>query len=428
MKELKYDVVVIGAGCAGICAAVSAGREGKKVLIVEKNSSLGGTSTLVLDTMNGFYLPGKDNLRVVYGLPGEIYERLDKKSECFERANTYGSGTVITYNPEALKDIYLSLLEESNVDILLHSTVINVEMLNDRSIDKIVITNKEDTMLVKAKVYIDCSGDADVAFKSGFKFDGVGGKEHVQSLTTTFRVANIDETKASTFTKKDMWTWMKEANGSGKYSLPRLEGSFHKTTIPGCVQTNMVRVVLDDPTDIISLSKAEIEGRKQVNEYFNFMREYLPGYENSILSNVSTNIGVRETRRIIGEYVLTEEDVLEGKKFDDGVILCGSPIEDHNQSCGTKWKYLKENDAYLIPYRCLVPKQSENLIVAGRCLSATHSAHAASRSIAQCMGMGEAAGKASSISIDEGVPVKDISVEKLKMLLKKNQVKLELGE
>lgn len=428
MKEIEYDVVVIGAGCTGICAAISAGREGKKTLLIEKNSSLGGTSTLVLDTMNGFYLPGEDNLRVVYGLPGEIYERLQQKEECFERANTYGSGTVITYNPEALKDIYISLLEEANVDILLHSMVTEVDVLKDLSINNITVTNKDKIMSVKARVYIDCSGDADVAFKAGFKFDGVGGKEHVQSLTTTFRVANIDVEKSSTFTKKDMWRWMKEANETKKYSLPRLEGSFHATTIPGCVQTNMVRVVLDDPTNIISLTEAEIEGRKQVNEYFRFMKEYLPGYENSILTTVSPNIGIRETRRIIGEYVLTEEDVLEGKKFDDGIILCGSPIEDHNQSSGTKWKYLGKNDAYSIPYRSLIPKGSKNLIVAGRCLSATHSAHAASRSIAQCMGMGEAAGKASSLSIDAAVHVLDISINKLKMLLNKSNVKLDLGE
>ncbi len=422
---IKTEVLVIGAGCAGINAAIAAAKAGKKVLLVEKYGFLGGTSTFILDTMNGFYLPGKDNLKVVSGLGDEIIARLQAQNECFERSNTYGSGTVITYGPEALKKVYMDLCEEHNVELLFHAIAVNVTK-QDHTLNSVQVATKNGTFDIEADVFIDASGDGDVAYMAGYEFDGVGGQEHVQSLTTTFRVANIDEEQASTFTKQDMWQWMKEANASGKYQLPREEGSFHKTTLKGCVATNMVRVILDDPTDVFALTKAEIAGQRQVHEYYRFMRDYLPGYQNSVLISSSIQIGVRETRRIIGEYTLTEQDVLSGAKFEDGVVLCGSPIEDHNQTSATKWVYLQENDYYSIPYRTLIPKNSQNLLVAGRCFSATHSAHAGSRSIAQCMGMGQAAGVAASIAIDQKCPVKEISIERLRKQLLAQNVQLEV--
>ena len=424
MKRLDYDVVVVGAGSAGICAAIMAGRENKNVLLVEKTGVLGGISTTILDTMNGFYLPGKDNLKVVEGIGNEIIEHLGK--DCFNRANTYGSGTVITYNPETLKDVYLDLLLKANVKILFHA-IANEVSIEDNTINHIVLNTKKDKYQVYAKVFIDCSGDADIAYHAGYSYDGVNSNTHVQSLTSTFRVSNIDEDKAKTFTKQDMWKWMKEANASGKYVLPRDEGSFHKTTLKGCVATNMVRVILKDPTDPFELSNAEIEGRKQANEYFRFMKDYLPGYENSELQSISTQIGVRETRRIIGEYILKSEDVINGVKFDDGIALCGSPVEDHNQTSDTKWVYLKENDAYLIPFRSLIPLNSKNLLVAGRCFSSSHTAHASARSIAQCMSMGQAAGLGASILIDDNCVSTNINNETLKQKLQSYNVKLEVN-
>lgn len=424
-RKMYYDVVVIGAGCAGISAAVAAARYCNNVLLVEKNGWLGGISTTILDTMNGFYLPGADDKKVVRGIGDEIIERLMASGQAFYRGNTYGSGKVVTYSPIVLQNIYLQLLEEHHVHILFHSTVCDAEA-EDGRIKRITARTKKESIEIQAGVFIDCSGDGDVFYHAGFEYDGVNGSEHVQSLTTTFRMINVDESKLKTFTKEQMWSWMKEAALSGEFNLPRWEGSYHRTTIPGCVQTNMVRVVKADPTDVTQLSEAEIEGVKQAVEYAAFMKKYLPGFEHSNLLSSSVTIGVRETRRVIGEYILTEQDVRQAASFEDSIGLCGAPVEDHNQGSDTRWEYLKENRAYGIPYRTLIPKGSKNLLAAGRCFSATHTAHASCRSIAQCMAMGQAAGTAAALAVQKQCSVSSVPYSQLREKLLEQNVQLSM--
>ena len=423
-KELNYDVVVIGAGSAGCCAAISAARNNLKVLLVEKCAFLGGISTQVIDTFYGFYIPGKESKKVVGGIGDEIVEELKNRKAAIYRPNTYGAGTGITYEQEILKVVWEELVSSSHVDVLLHTIAIDVVQVNNR-IESVILANKRELVRVGAKQFIDCSGDADIVFKAGYDFDGVG-KSTVQSLTTTFRIGNIDVEKSKSFSKNDLWNWMKEANESQKFNLPREEGSVHITPVENIVATNMVRISINDPTDVEMLSRVEKEGRLQALEYFNFMKAYVPGYENSVLLNFSNQIGVRETRRIIGEYILQEEDVISARKFDDGILLCGAPIEDHNPSSTTKWKYLEEGEVYSLPYRCLIPKGSVNLLVAGRCISATHDAHASMRSIAQCMAMGEVAGVASAIAISDNLSANEIDVNKLRQKLMENNMILEV--
>jgi len=397
-KELNTEILVIGGGSAGCNAAISAGLEGKKTLLVERYGFLGGTSTYILDTMYGFYIPGKESRKVVGGIPDLVLKKLTERNAMLLRPNTYGAGTGVTYDPETLKVVWEELISEANVDVLLHSFVVDVLKTGQR-IDSVIVVNKSGFMKINAEVIIDASGDADVAYLAGYDYDGIGSHTPVQSLTTTFRVGSVDETEAKTFTKNQMWDWMKAANQTGQYDLPREEGSVHITTIPGVMATNMVRLTLPDPTDIIELSKAEILGRRQALEYFRFMKDYLPGYQNSSFLNFSTQIGVRETRRVIGEYTLTKDDVLSGRQFDDAIAECGAPIEDHQAGSNTGWIYLKEGETYQVPYRSLIPLHSENLLIAGRCLSATHDAHASCRSIGQCMAMGQAAGTAASLMV-----------------------------
>ncbi len=191
---------------------------------------------------------------------------------------------------------------------------------------------------------------------------------------------------------------MKAANLSGDYRLPREEGSIHATPIADVVATNMTRVTYVDGTDPLELTKAEVEGRKQALEYTRFLREQIPGYEHSYLMNFSTQIGIRETRRMLGAYRLTRDDVLTARKFDDAIAQCGAPIEDHNASSSTRWEYVPDGDTYDIPYRALLPQGVSNLVVAGRCLSADHDAHASVRSMGQCMAMGQAAGTAAALA------------------------------
>lgn len=415
-QELTTEVLVIGGGAAGCNAAIAAGLEGRKTLLVERYGFVGGTSTLILDTFYGFYTPGKESKKVVGGIPDLVLKKLTERGAMLLRPNTYGAGTGVTYDPETLKVVYEELLIEAKVEVLLHSFAVDVLKEGNR-LTSVIVVNKSGFLKINAEVIVDASGDADVAYLAGYAYDGIGSHTPVQSLTTTFRVVNVDEEETKKFTKNQMWDWMKAANLSGKYNLPREEGSVHITTIPGVMATNMVRLNLPDPTDIIELSKAEILGRRQALEYFRFMKDFLPGYEKASFLNFSTQIGIRETRRVIGEYTLTREDVLAGRKFEDGVVECGAPIEDHNSSSSTGWVYLLEGETYQVPYRCLIPKDSENLLVAGRCLSATHDAHASVRSIGQCMAMGQAAGTAASLMVAGKKRPQDIDVRLLQQKL-----------
>lgn len=411
-QSMNTEILVIGGGSAGCNAAIAAGLEGKKTLLVERYGFLGGTSTYILDTMYGFYIPGKESRKVVGGIPDLVLNKLGERNAMLLRPNTYGAGTGVSYDPETLKVVWEELMTEAKVDVLLHSFVVDV-LKTGNHIDAVVVVNKSGFLRINADVIIDASGDADVAHLAGYASDGIGSHTPVQSLTTTFRVGSVDEKEAKTFMKNQMWDWMKAANQTGKYDLPREEGSVHITTIPGVMATNMVRLTLPDPTDIAELSKAEILGRRQALEYFRFMKDYLPGYQNSSFLNFSTQIGVRETRRVIGEYTLTKDDVLSGRKFEDAIAECGAPIEDHHAGASTGWIYLQEGETYQVPYRSLIPLDSENLLIAGRCLSATHDAHASCRSIGQCMAMGQAAGTAASLMVSDKCRPLDIDIKTL---------------
>jgi hypothetical protein len=210
---------------------------------------------------------------------------------------------------------------------------------------------------------------------------------------------------------------MQQAAGHG-YTLPRKEGSAHITPLAGVIATNMTRVNGIDPLNVEQLSQAEIEGRRQALEYARFLVEQVPGYENATLGGFSTQIGVRESRRIFGVYRLTRADVLAARKFDDAIAQCGAPIEEHHSGQDTRWEYLPDGETYQIPYRCLLPQNCEALLVAGRCLSADHDAHASVRSMGQCMAMGQAAGAAAAIALKNHIGLHDLSVKQLQATLR----------
>jgi hypothetical protein len=197
------------------------------------------------------------------------------------------------------------------------------------------------------------------------------------------------------------------------YDLPRKEGSVHITPLDGVMATNMTRVTNIDPNDVEQLSRAEIEGRRQAMEYTRFLIERVPGYEKASLGGLSTQIGVRESRRIFGEYRLTRADVLSAKKFDDAIAQCGAPIEEHHAGADTRWEYLPDGETYHIPYRCLLPKNVDGLLVTGRCLSADHDAHASVRSMGQCMAMGQAAGASAVLAVSNDKALREIKISGL---------------
>ena len=429
----RPDVLVVGSGSAGAVAAIAAARALQRlapqatVMLVERYGFLGGTSTAVLDTFYGFYAPGERPFKVVSGVPDEVVEELRLLDRVIERPNTFGAGTGITYNPEILKVVWERLATRAGVQLLYHTFVLDVVAKNGR-ITGVVTAGKKGLGLIEASVVIDCSGDADVAALAGVPYERAGEIDPAQTLTTTFRLANVDVDEARKLPRSEFVARMTAAKESGAYDLPRREGSVHITPIAGVMATIMTRVQCIDPTDPAELTLAEIEGRRQALEYERFLREQIPGYQNARLVALSTQIGVRESRRIYGEYRLTGEDVLAARKFDDVIGLCAAPIEDHRAGADTRWKYLPEGEAVDIPYRTLLPKGVEGLLVAGRCFSATHDAHASVRSMAQCMAMGQAAGCAAALAVQGGVTPKEIDVRKLQDELRRMGATLEVPE
>jgi hypothetical protein len=403
----SYDVVVVGSGAAGSAAAISSARSGASTLLVEKLPFLGGNSTAVLDTFYGFFTPGDHPRRVVGGIGSEVIDALDSAGGVLYRPNTYGAGTGVTYVAEHLKVVWEALVTESGCDVLLHAFVQDATV-DDGRISDLLVATKAGLGTVSAGVVVDASGDADVCHHAGFGYELAGSHDPAQTLTTTFRMANVDNQRRASITKDDLHALMAEAVRSGDFDLPRREGSDHVTPIHSTTATVMTRIdqvehrdgVLVNATDPDVLSRAEMEGRRQAVEYSRFLIDRVPGYEDASLIALASQIGLRETRRVWGDYRITREDVLSARKFDDQIGLCGAPIEDHHggEGTGTTWEYLPDGDAVGIPMSTLIVRDSTNTFVAGRCFSASHDAQASIRSMAQCMAMGQAVGSAAALA------------------------------
>ena len=427
-----YDVIVVGSGSAGATATIAAARSGAKTLLLERLPFLGGTSTAVLDTFYGFYTPGSRSKKVVGGIGDDVIERLRGHASCLERPNTHGAGTGVTYHPEYLKVTWEDLVREAGAEVLLNAWVQDVEA-KDKSLRSLVVATKLGLRSFTADVFIDASGDADLCHFGDFEYELAGAIDPAQTLTTTFKLCNVDVARRKTISKEEFHALMVAAAESGNYALPRKEGSDHITPVDHMTATIMTRLpsyvkrgdTVVNATDPELLSQAEMEGRKQAIEYIRFLRDKVPGYEKAQLSTFGVQIGVRETRRIYGESRLTKDDVLSAKQFDDQIGLCGAPIEDHHGGTDTAWSYLPDGQCVGIPWGTLVPIGSQNLLIAGRCFSSTHDAHASVRSMAQCMAMGQAVGTAAAMMVNERKAPQEISVKQLQSALRRNGAILE---
>lgn len=413
--DYQTDVVVAGAGSAGMVAAIASARNGARTILIERGGFLGGISTAVLDTMYAFYAPGDTQKKVVSGLPDEVVTRMEKYDAVLCRPNTFGSGTGITYNPETLKRVWDDLAREAGVRVFLHSFITGA-VSKGRRVSGVRFVNKAGSHKVTAKVVIDASGDADVVADAGGDFELAGRDGAQQTLSTTFRIGNVTE-RALSVKKDELHALMREANRNGRFVLPREEGSVHRTPDKGIMATIMTRVAGVAPDDVEGISRAEADGRAQAQEYFRFLKEMVPGYQDSVLIGTSPWIGVRETRRILGDYQLNGDDVLAARRFADGIARCGAPIEDHHAGRDTRWAYIPNSGTYTIPFRTLLPRNLDGIMVAGRCLSSTHDAHASARSIGTCMAMGQAAGSAAALAADQDIPPRKLATQTLLGLL-----------
>lgn len=432
----EVDVCVVGAGSAGSTAAIASARTGARTLLIDRLPFLGGTSTAVLDTFYGFYTPGTQARKVVAGIGDDVVAALRTLGPVLERPNTYGAGTGVTYLAEHLKVAWEQLVTDAGARILLHALLQAVDVRDGR-VASLVVATRAGLVRVRAATFIDASGDADMCAFAGFRYETAGELDPAQTLTTTFRLANVDMDRRRMVSRDRLHALMGEAAGSGDYDLPRREGSDHVTPIDGVTATVMTRLAsirhdadgrIVNAIDPWFLTEAEIAGRRQALEYARFLRDRVPGYERSSLVALGTQIGVRETRRVYGDYRLTRDDVLGARRFEDAIGLCGAPIEDHHGGADTAWQYLPDGEAVGIPYRALLVRDAANVLVAGRCFSATHDAHASVRSMAQCMAMGQAAGTAAALSSSSGRDPRNVPSATLRDRLRADGAILDLAD
>ncbi|MDD3766184.1 MAG: FAD-dependent oxidoreductase [Eubacteriales bacterium] len=419
MNSSEYDIIVAGGGLAGAAAAISAARENAKVLLIEKHGFLGGMATAGL--VNPFmpYVIWKaswtyDWSQVVnQGLFGEILKELKSMGGLHSNNETF--------NEEFLKLILDRMMKKYNVKVLLHSFVSDVSR-KDNKIESITITNKSGNRVFKASYFIDATGDADVSALAGCDFKlGRDGDNFCQPMTLCFRLANVnrdlyDREKSVPMINK-IYKSFKE---KGLIKNPKENVLLFEHVVDNIVHFNSTRVVGKSAVDAQQLTEAEMEAREQVYELYRFMKENIPGFENCQLLMSAPQIGVRESRRIVGEYIITQEDLLNAVKFEDSIARGTYPLDIHNPAgTGTYIQDIPYGDYYTIPYRALVPKGIDNLIVAGRPISSTHEAHSAYRIMPICTSIGEGAGAAAAIVSKEGGAFKDLSYKKIHAVMDK---------
>lgn len=439
MREIKkwskeYDLVVAGGGLSGVAAAVAAARRGERVVMIERYGCLGGmAATALVNPFMTYCCRNKDlttnwEQQVNAGIFKELIDRLQEMKELFDNK--------ISFHEEALKLILDQLTVENHIDVLFHSFIMDVEKEEDQ-LTGVIIANKQGIFCVNGRCFVDATGDADVTALAGCPV--VTGNEQglTQPMTTCFRVMNVDTERYAPRWSTEHCTYGVDGDACRDYVNPIFdqlvqEGhmknpsdgvSTHASVLPGVMHFNSTRVRGVVPMDVESMSKAEIEGRRQCYELYEFMKAYVPGFENSRYMNSGIQIGVRESRHIIGDYVLNETDIMNCIEFPDSIARGAYGIDIHSTREGDKnsgTKDIPSNRYYTIPYSVLLPQGVTNLIVAGRPLSSTHLAHGAHRIMPICTCVGEAAGLAAHLVLKSGTSFREVEIEYLHRLLDEN--------
>ncbi|KQL45881.1 FAD-dependent oxidoreductase [Brevibacillus choshinensis] len=444
-RVLEADVVVVGGGPAGINAALASGRMGAKTILIERYGFLGGMSTaaLVYPWMTFHTEKGE---QVIKGIAQEIVERLQERggSPGHLRDTVGFVHTVTPYHPEIYKLLAVEMLKEAGVKLLVHSFVDQVAVEGER-ITAIQITTKSGKYEIRGNVFVDASGDADVAYLAGAPTSqGRESDGRTQPMTMKFRMrgVDLDQVKAYMLEHPEDFYHKTPFDQLRELPLTGVQGFYTQWKSSGVpinrdqvlffsgpekdeVLINCTRVQGLDGTDVEDLTEAEEVGRRQVLMMSDFLKKMVPGFSRASISAVGTQIGIRETRRISGEYSLTIEDVVQGRKFSDVIARSGYPVDIHDPSGkGVIAAEIEGDGAYDIPYRCLLPQTIENLLAAGRCISTTHEALATTRLTPSCMATGQAAGTAAAIAHLEGTIPRKIDVSKLQEALRQAQAVL----
>ena len=413
----RPDVLVAGGGSAGMAAACAAARAGADTLLIDANGFLGGTLTSV--TLGGFCgthaIVDDERLgRVVGGLYLEVEERLAARDAILP-PRRHGKIIGVPYESVALKLAADEMLDAHGVRVLLHTMAVAVACEGAR-VTAVIVENKGGRAAIVPRVAIDCTGDGDVAARAGAAFAlGEGGE--TQYGSTMFRLGGVDHERAGQLTRVQIRGLLEQAFQDG-YPIPRTATGVHLNPLEGVVHLNVTKLGDTEgrPFNLVDpeqLTQAEREGRRQVQLYEEVFRKYVPGFERARVIDIGARVGVRETRLIRGDEVLTEAHVRECVKPRERIACSAWPLENHGRGRATQWDFLPDREYYGIPWGCLVVKGHDNLLVAGRNLSASHVAQASARVAATCMAMGEAAGTGAAMSLAAGGRVRDVDVTAL---------------
>lgn len=442
--QLKTEIAVIGAGPAGLSAALTAARLGKRVLLLEKNGYLGGNATLGLPLLGFLDLKGR---RIVGGIAQEYVRRLTERGQAFGHRTCPKHNSVTNIDPEGFKILAIELCREAGVEILLHLEACGVEKEGDR-IKRVLFYGKGTEVAVEADLFIDCTGDGDVAYLADCSFEsGQPGTGVLQPPTVMYTLEQVDTAKLFDYIEAhpDEMTYSATIDHRPGYDADyfraspnhvfvglskifarlREEGNcpverntliYIKSVNPGEVYVNSTRLLNTDATDLFDLTKAELDGQLQAAALTKVLKENVPGFEKAFISSIAPTLGVRETRRFKGIFELTGQMLLDGEIPEDTIALGGYKIDIHSGTDrNTVFKTVEE--PFGIPYGTLVSAEVSNLMFAGRCASMDAAALAAVRVMPQCMSMGQAAGIAAVMALDEDCTPAEVDVQKLREIL-----------
>ena len=426
----SFDVVVLGGGPAGIAAASAAARNGANVLLAERYGFLGGMGTAAgVTNFCGLHANVFGEIRqVVHGVAADLLARMRALDGLNGPHLVLGKTFAQAYDMSAFKCAADDVLAHDGVQLLFHALAVGVIRTASGAIDALLLETKSGRVAVRGKTFIDCSGDADLAHWAGVPTEK--GDESGQMLypTLMFRVGEVDAARAG-----EAWRTipklMDAVEASREFTFPRRGAVVRPQKRPYEWRVNVTQLKnadgsATDGTDALSLSRGEIEGRRQIVDYLKFLREKVPGFEKAYALDIASQLGIRETRRLVGEYMLTAEDVLQCRDFDDSIGVNGWPLEKHVAGDVVwEWPPIPGSRGYnQLPYRMLLPRRStangvNNLLVAGRCASMTHDGQSAARVTGSCFVMGQAAGTAAALALRSGTSLHDLESRQLQARL-----------
>ncbi len=428
----ETDVLVVGGGPAGLGAALGAAATNAEVVLAERYGFLGGNATAALvmplmsfhtrrgtpvvtrasDLLPLDHAPGDP---VVAGALKTLLERLVAAGGAIPPGER--TGFVVPFDPEVFKLVALDLLDEAGVRFLFHALAAGV--VGRHRLEGVVFETKSGPLVIKARAIVDCTGDGDIAALAGTPFEvGRDVDDLVQPMTLMFRITEFEREAFAAYVETHpdqwrgvhgLWALIKEATAAGELDLPREDVLFFGTPHDREISVNSTRVARVLGTNVWDLTYAEWESRRQMRQIVAFLRRYVPGFERAYVVQSGVTVGVRETRRIVGEYQLTADDVLAARKFEDVIARGSYPIDIHNpRGRGTILRTLPPGEAYDIPLRCLLPQRVDHLVIAGRCISGSHEAHSSYRVMPIAMATGQAAGVCAALAARAGKAPRDI--------------------